>query len=228
MYTLHIANKNYSSWSLRPWLVLKANGIPFDEAIHPFDGSPCTPGYAPFSPTNRVPLLEADGNVVWDSLAIVEYLADHHPGVWPEDASARAWARCAAAEMHSSFFALRNMCGMSCGIRVKLKQRTPELDADIARIGRIWKEGLERFGGPFLAGDRLTGVDAFYAPVTFRALTYGLDFGPEGNRYAEFLRQQPAMRQWYDAALKETWREQAHEDEVLAHGELTADFRAVA
>lgn len=225
MYTLHIANKNYSSWSLRPWMVLKVLGIPFTEMIHPFDG---TSDYGLFSPTRRVPVLEADGIVVWDSLAIIEYLAERHTGVWPAATVARAFARSACAEMHSSFTALRDGCGMSCGQRVKLRSRPPALEADIHRIKQLWGEGLDRFGGPFLAGQKFTAVDAFYAPVTFRALIYGLDFGVVGNRYADMVRQLPPMCEWYDAALKETWRDQAHDDEILAAGEITADYRATA
>jgi glutathione S-transferase len=226
VYTLHIANKNYSSWSLRPWLVLKTLDIPFTEIIHPF-GLPDGSGYESFSPSGRVPCLEADGMLIWDSLAIIEYLAERHTGVWPLPTVARAWARSASAEMHSSFMTLRNTCGMSCGVRVALRERTPALERDIERIGALWSDGINRFGGPFLAGSTFSAVDAFFAPVTFRALTYGLDFGHVGNNYAEMLRKQPAMREWYEAGLAETWREQGHEDEILASGDITEDYRAV-
>ena len=130
--------------------------------------------------------------------------------------------------MHSSFSALRNVCGMSCGIRVKLHERPAALERDIERVSSLWAEGLRRFGGPFLAGATFTGVDAMFAPVTFRALVYGLDFGAAGNAYAERLRALPAMRDWYDAALAETWREEGHEAEIAGVGEWTADFRAKA
>ena len=129
MYTLHIANKNYSSWSLRPWLLMTAQSIPFREQIHPFDGQDNSARFGVFSPSGRVPCL-VDGDVaVWDSLAIIEYLAERHAGVWPSDPVARAWARCAAAEMHSSFFALRNDCNMNCALRVELNGQREALRA---------------------------------------------------------------------------------------------------
>ncbi len=225
MYELLIANKNYSSWSLRPWVLMTALGIPFRERQIPFPAGPSYSTYRPFSPTGRVPCLNDDGLPVWDSLAIVEYLAERHPGVWPSDPVARAFARSIAAEMHSSFQTLRNMCGMSCGIRVRLHETPPALHADIARVGEIWNEGLTRFGGPFLAGGAFTGADAFYAPVVFRAQTYGLDFGGRSSAYVERMLALPAMRAWYDAALAETWRESGHEAETLSYGTLTDDFR---
>lgn len=225
MYTLWIANKNYSSWSLRPWLLMRALAIPFEEKKVAFGG---TVDFNSFSPSGRVPCL-IDGDIaVWDSLAIVEYLADQHDGVWPKGAVARAWARSASAEMHSGFFALRNECSMTCGQRVTLNRRSAALNADIARIGGLWTEGLDRFGGPWLAGDRFTGVDAFYAPVAFRAQTYGLDFGGRSAEWVERMLDHAEMRAWYKDALAETWREQAHEDEITAVGMVTADLRAIA
>ena len=227
MYELVIANKNYSSWSLRPWLLMRALGIPFEERQIPFPGGDSRPTYLPYSPSGRVPCL-MDGDVrVWDSLAIVEYLAERHAGVWASDATARAWSRSAAAEMHSSFGALRDICTMNCGIRVKLPGQTPALQADIARLAELWGEGLSRFGGPWLAGADLTAVDAFFAPVAFRAQTYGLVFGRAADAFVRRLLDHPAMRDWYDAALAETWREPGHEDEARRSGEWTADLRAV-
>ena len=226
MYTLHIANKNYSSWSLRPWVLMTALGIPFAEEIHPFVGQDNAARFRVFSPSGRVPCL-VDGEIaVWDSLAIAEYLADKHQQVWPRDRAARAFARCVAAEMHSSFSALRNDCGMNCGLTVELHQQSDALKRDIGRIKELWNEGLLRFGGPFLAGSEFTAADAFFAPVTFRALTYGLDFGDAGNVYAARIRDLPAMRAWYDAALAETWRDQSHEDEVAAVGRIVGDCRS--
>ena len=225
MYTLLIANKNYSSWSLRPWVLMKALGIPFEEKQIPFPGGDSAPIYKPFSPSGRVPCLLDDGWAVWDSLAIVEYLAERHEGVWAGDAKARAWSRSAAAEMHSSFGTLRNMCGMSCGVRVKLNARPPALLGDLARIGELWNDGLKRFGGPFLAGERFTAVDAFFAPVAFRALSYDLDFGSGTGDYVARMLALPAMREWYEAALSEPWREQGHEDEILQYGTVVQDLR---
>ena len=142
MYTLHIANKNYSSWSLRPWVLMRALDIPFSERLHRLGGE----AFTDFSPSGKVPCLVDVATVVWDSLAIAEYLAEDHSGVWPADAKARAWARCAAAEMHSGFATLRNQHGMNVGVRVAVAQRSPELLADIARIEKLWNDGLARFG----------------------------------------------------------------------------------
>jgi glutathione S-transferase len=228
MYELLIANKNYSSWSLRPWLLMKTLGIPFREKQIPFPTGPSYSTYRPYSPTGRVPCLIDDGNPVWDSLAIVEYLAERHPGVWPADAKARAWARCASAEMHSSFQALRNMCGMSCGIRVRLHERPEALEKDIARIGELWNEGLSRFGGPWLTGQAFTAVDAFFAPVAFRAQSYGLEFGGAADAYVKRMLEHLPMRDWYEAGLAETWREPGHEEELKQFGTWTADLRAKA
>jgi glutathione S-transferase len=226
MYTLHIANKNYSSWSLRPWVLMTTLGIPFKEEIHPFDGQDNSARFRSFSPSGRVPCLVDGDLAVWDSLAIAEYLAERHAGVWPTDPKARAWARCVAAEMHSSFTALRNICGMNCGVRVELFETPASLKADIARIAELWSQGFAQFGGAFLAGPNFTAVDAFFAPVTFRALSYGLDFGLAGKAYAAMIRDLPAMRSWYEAALAETWRDASHDDEVKAAGRVVEDLRA--
>ncbi|WP_049854330.1 glutathione S-transferase family protein [Dickeya fangzhongdai] len=226
MYQLHIANKNYSSWSLRPWILLKALDIPFEEVLTPFATSPVQTAFKAFSPTGKVPCL-TDGDItVWDSLAITEYLAENHPSVWPQDNAARAWARSAAAEMHSGFSALRNQCSMSCGIRVKLHAITPALQNDVARLNQLWQEGIQRFGGPFLAGAQFSAVDAFFAPVVFRAQTYGLTLTGEAERYAQHLLAQPAMQLWYQQALAETWREASHEEEVSEWGQIVQDWRA--
>ena len=165
MYELFIANKNYSSWSLRPWVLMKALGIPFTERMIPF-ASPeeNRAAFLKFSPNGKVPCLVDDGNAIWDSLAIAEYLHERHPGVWPADARARAWARSAAAEMHSGFATLRNICGMNCGVRVKLNAISPDLQRDVSRIAELWNDGLTRFGGPFLAGRNFTNADAFFCP----------------------------------------------------------------
>jgi glutathione S-transferase len=228
MYTLHITNKNYSSWSLRAWLLLRERGIPFAEQLTPLTLSrPNTDGtvFRGFSPTGRVPCLIDGGTTVWDSLAITEYLAERHPGVWPADVTARAWARCVCAEMHSGFSALRNLHGMSCGVRVHVAERPPALLADIARIEEIWNEGLARFGGPFLAGKEFSAADAFFAPVAFRFQTYGVSISAPAADYLRHLMALPGMREWEAAALLEPWRDTGHEEEVLLTGELFADLR---
>lgn len=226
MYQLHITNKNYSSWSLRPWLLMRQLQIPFTERLHPFPQTGVWESFRNFSPNGRVPCLVDEGRTIWDSLAITEYLAETVPQVWPETRDARAWARCAVAEMHSGFTALRNHCGMSCGVRVDMHQIADDLAKDLARVNELWCEGLERFGGAFLAGRQFTAVDAFFAPIAFRAQTYGLPLSAPAAEYRDRLLTLPAMVEWYQAALAETERSSAHEAEVAAAGTVTADFRA--
>ncbi|SLM62606.1 MULTISPECIES: glutathione S-transferase family protein [Dickeya] len=226
MYQLYIANKNYSSWSLRPWVLLSTLDIAFEEVLTPFAAGAEQTAFKAFSPTAKVPCLVDSAIRVWDSLAIVEYVAESHPAVWPHDKAARAWARSAVAEMHSGFHALRNQCGMSCGVRVRLHNLSPALARDIERINQLWQDGLAQFGGPFLAGDTFSAVDAFFAPVVFRAQTYDLPLAEPAAAYARHLLALPAMQRWYQAALAETWREPAHEEEVAACGVITADLRA--
>ena len=227
MYELHIANKNYSSWSLRPWVLLTALDIPFREQLHWFQ--PDNTAFKSFSPSALVPAL-VDGDItVWDSLAIAEYVAEDHPQVWPEARAARAWARSAAAEMHSGFSTLRTMCSMSVGIRVKLSDTPPALLRDLSRIDAIWSDGFTHFGGPYLAGSSFTAVDAFYAPVVFRIQTYGLGFhlSPAARAYVDRMLAEPAMQAWYEAGLAETVRDAAHEEDYVRYGEIIEDLRAV-
>lgn len=223
---LHIANKNYSSWSLRPWVLMKVLGIAFEERLTPFADGPNEASFRQFSPTAKVPCLHDGELVVWDSLAIVEYLAEQHDAVWPRERTERAWARCAAAEMHSGFAALRAECTMTVGQRIRLRAPSPRLAADVARLDALWREGLARFGGGFLAGPSFTAVDAFFAPVAFRVQSYGLSLSPASQDYADRLLDLPAMREWEAAALAEPWREAAHEAEALALGDVLEDFRA--
>lgn len=224
MYTLWIANKNYSSWSLRPWVLMRALGIAFEEHLQPF-GAPGD-GFRSFSPSGKVPCLHEGTAVVWDSLAIVEYLAERHAGVWPADALARAWSRSAAAEMHSGFSALRNICSMNCGVRIRLHEMNAALRADLARLEELWAEGIGRHGGPWLGGAHFSAVDAFYAPVAFRVQTYDLPLAATARAYVDRLLALPAMRQWYDEALAETWRDIPHDEEIPLVGALTGDLRA--
>lgn len=226
MYTLYIANKNYSSWSLRPWILLREHGIAFEEKLFQFETGSSWETFRRFSPSGKVPCLTDGNTVVWDSLAIAEYLAERHPGVWPADAKARAFARCAAAEMHSGFIALREQCTMNCGIRVRLHRVDQALQRDLSRIGELWNEGLQRFGGPFLAGSEFTAVDAFYAPVAFRIQTYSPPLDANALAYAQRMLALPAMREWYESALAETWRDIPHEEEVRRWGEIVQDLRA--
>lgn len=226
VYNLYIANRNYSSWSLRPWVLLRERGIAFEEKLVQFETGSSWKSFRTFSPSGKVPCLVDGGTTVWDSLAIAEYLAERHPGVWPADESARAFARSAAAEMHSGFAALREQCTMNCGIRVKLHRIGEPLARDLARVDELWSEGLRRFGGPFLAGGEFTAADAFYAPVAFRIQTYSPPLGAAANAYAQRLLALPSMQDWYASALAETWRDAAHEDEVANWGTITEDLRA--
>ena len=228
MLKLIIGNKNYSSWSLRPWLALRMANVPFEEELHPFVDHGSHDQFRAFSPTGRVPLL-IDGEIaVWDSLAIVNHVAETSPALWPADRAARAYARSVAAEMHSGFSELRNVCTMNCGLRVTLHRRSPALERDLARIAEIWTTGLDRFGGPFLAGHTFTIADAFYAPVAFRLQTYGISLGTVADAYARRLLDLPPMREWYEAGIAEIWREPDHEAEVLAAGTITSDLRRKA
>jgi glutathione S-transferase len=222
---LHIANKNYSSWSLRPWLTMKLCGFQFEEIIHPFPADSAWDLYRQFSPSGKVPCLEDGKAVVWDSLAIIEYLAEQKPQVWPTDKTARTWARCAAAEMHSGFQTLRNICGMNCGIRIELNTISTALQKDINRINELWEQGIKQFGGPFLGGGTFTAVDAFFAPVVFRAQTYHLSMSETSKKYMHTILQLPAMKEWYQSALEEIWRDPMHEQEALDAGKLIADYR---
>lgn len=225
MYVLHIANKNYSSWSLRPWVLMRTLGLDFEEKLVPFADGSSWSLFRRFSPTGQVPCL-VDGEItVWDSMGITEYLADRHAQVWPSAAAARAWARCAAAEMHSGFSNLREICSMSIGIRVELHQAYPALLKDIQRLNELWSQGLQTFGGPFLAGDAFTAVDAFYAPIAFRVQTYGLQLNPEAMAYVQRLLALPAMQQWQQQALQEVWRDTPHEAYVTRYGRIVEDLR---
>jgi glutathione S-transferase len=226
MYELYIANKNYSSWSLRPWVLMRERDIGFVEKIMPFSDSGNYEAFRAFSPTGKVPCLRDGALAVWDSLAIAEYLSERHPGVWPADAVARAWARCAAAEMHSGFGVLRDRCSMTIGQRVRLHEVPAALQRDLDRLDELWHEGLRRFGGPFLAGSAFTAVDAFFAPVAYRIQTYSLELSKPALDYAAQLRELPSMRDWSAAALRETWREQAHEADIVRHGTVVQDLRA--
>ncbi|WP_428646425.1 glutathione S-transferase family protein [Roseibium sp.] len=205
-FDLYIGNKNYSSWSFRPWIALRQKDIPFNEHLVPFDFENGNPDFADFSPTMKVPVLKHGDLTVWDSLAILEYLADVHPekGLWPSDLRERAWARAISAEMHSGFFALRSACPMNMRRPVEELIVGDDVKKDVARIVRIWTECLEASGGPFLFGD-FTIADAMFAPVVSRFLTYRLSASPAAARYCEAVKSTPAWQAWEADALKETW-----------------------
>lgn len=209
---LLIGNKIHSSWSLRPWLLMTQLGIPFEEILIPFDNPIDSPAWrakiAPWSPSGKVPAL-VDGDVkVWETLAIIEYIADRFPekGVWPKDIAARAEARAISSEMHAGFGHLRGACPVNLGKRYAARDRGPKVAADVARITAIWNACRSRFGagGPFLFG-AFSGADAMYAPVATRLRTYSIAVDPVSEAYIEAIHSLPAFRLWREAALKEPW-----------------------
>ncbi|KQM22089.1 glutathione S-transferase family protein [Novosphingobium sp. Leaf2] len=223
-YTLITANRNYSSWSLRPWVLMKALGIAFEDELEPFAMPVNYDSFRSFSPTGQVPVLIDEARTIWDSLGICLYLADRHAGIWPSDHDARAFAQSAVCEMHAGFPNLRARCTMNVGVRVRPREMGGQLLREIFRLRELFEDGLSRFGGPWLAGPSFSAIDAFYAPVAFRVRTYGLDVG-RGHAWVDTMLAHPAMRQWEAEALAETWREDSHEAELAEAGEIVADYR---
>jgi glutathione S-transferase len=231
MLTLVIGNKCHSSWSLRPWILMKQFGIPFEEVLIPFSEPMHSPEWKAkvrqYAPGGKVPGL-VDGDVaVWESLAIMEYLADTHPdlAIWPRDRAARAMARSISAEMHAGFSPLRSACPMNLGKKYAQKDRGPEVAKDVARVAEVWTAARERFGkgGPFLFG-AFTAADAMYAPVVTRFESYSIPVDPTCRAYMDAVMATPAFQEWRQAALAETWI--VPEDEV--DEEPIAVFRKVA
>jgi glutathione S-transferase len=205
---LVIANKRYSSWSMRPWLVLKAFGIRFEEIIIPLGRDDTSLQISQYSAAGRVPVLLAGEIAVWDSLAICEYLAEQFPEkrMWPTDVAARAMARCICAEMHSGFSGLRSAMWMNIGADFRGKGRTPEAQSDIGRISEIWETCLSHFGHhQFLFGE-FSIADAYYAPVVMRFQTYGVSLAPALQAYVDRVAAQAAVAQWIADANNETMR----------------------
>jgi glutathione S-transferase len=206
--TLVLGNKAYSSWSLRPWLMLKHVGVPFTEVVIPLRRPDSKARILEHSPSGKVPLLKHGERTVWDSLAIGEYLAESFPGaaLWPADAHARAVARSVSAEMHSGFVALRTAMPMDLKGTYPQMGRTPECTADIARVTALWADARARFGteGPFLFG-RFSIADAMFAPVVTRLRTYAVELDPVSHAYADAVLALPAMQEWYAAARNEEW-----------------------
>ena len=205
---LIIGNKNYSSWSMRPWIGLKAAGIAFDEEVISLYVDGGREQILKYSPAGKVPVL-IDGDVhVWESLAILEYAAEKFPAahLWPSDATARAHARAISSEMHAGFAALRNECGMVLWRPPAKKALSPDAQANIARVQELWTDARVRFGagGPFLFG-QFTAADAMYAPVVARFATYAIDVTPPVAAYMAAMTALPAWREWRRAALVETW-----------------------
>ncbi len=210
-YTLVIGDKNLSSWSLRPWLALKHCGIPFEEVRIRLRQPDTKAEILRHSPAGKVPALKTAQGVVWDSLSILEYLAEHHPEhrLWPQDDEARAAARSISAEMHSGFATLRHDMPMDLLGRLPSPPISTSLGADIRRVVAIWKDTMARFGktGPLLFGS-FTNADAMYAPVATRFRTYGVDLALHGDdgtasAYAETLLALPAIAAWTEGAVAE-------------------------
>jgi glutathione S-transferase len=213
MLKLYIGNKNYSSWSMRPWVLLRQAGIPFDEVMVRFDsfdaGSRFKSTLAPVNPLGKVPVLVDGDLAVWDSLAIAEYVAESFPDqqLWPADKQARARARSVCAEMHSGFSALRNHCGMN--IEASLPQvgalvwrDQPAVRADVERIVAMWTGLLQQHGGPMLFGD-FSIADAFFAPVCMRLRTFALPVPTGITAYVDRVCALPGVAAWIEGALAE-------------------------
>jgi glutathione S-transferase len=206
--TLYLGNKNYSSWSFRPWIGMKVAGIAFDEVVISLNAEDFKQRILAISPVGKVPVL-VDGDVhVWESLAILEYAADRFPaaGLWPDDPAARARARALAAEMHAGFVPLRKYLPMNLWRPVMVRELPEDVAANVARINAMWTDCRTRFGreGPFLFG-RFGVVDAMYAPVVARFHTYSVPVSGGARAYMDAVMALPAWAEWKAAALRETW-----------------------
>jgi glutathione S-transferase len=206
-FTLVVGNKNYSSWSLRPWLAMRHAGIAFDEVVIPLYRADSKAALLRHSPAGKVPALKDGSRTVWDSLAIMEYLAESFPaaGLWPNDAAARALARSISADMHAGFLALRTAMPMNLREHLPGRERGGAA-ADIERVTAIWRDCRARFGdgGPFLFG-AFSIADAMYAPVATRFRTYGVELDPICQAYADAVLALPAFLEWQAAAREEPW-----------------------
>lgn len=213
-YTLVIGNKNYSSWSLRPWLALKQTGARFEEVVIPLDMPETKASIARYSPTGRVPVLLHQGLALWESIAICEYLAEQFPdrGLWPADPRARAVARAVSAEMHAGFTALRQNHPMRVRSVDAPAPVKPEVEADLKRLSELWSDCRRRFGqgGPFLFGSFCI-ADAMFAPVVCRLRTYSLALTGAAGEYADAVWEHPHLQEWAAAARLEPWVEAAVE-----------------
>ncbi len=214
--TLVIGNKNYSSWSLRPWIAMKAAGIPFQEILIPLYEPGSSEETLKYSPAGKVPILIDGDEHVWESLAILEHLAERFPdaGLWPKERAARSHARVVATEMHAGFMPLRKACTMNLWLPVKVRPQAEDVMENVRRIETLWADCRTRFGqklgGPFLFGG-FGAADAMYAPVVSRLHTHGLPVGAGTRAYMDAVMGLPAWREWYDAAMQETWVMQHNE-----------------
>ena len=220
MYALYFGNMNYSSWSLRPWILLRHFDIPFEAHRVQVRGSGPTDLHRSYSPNGLVPCLHVDGFQVFDTLAIAEFLAERHAGLWPDDWKARARARSVSAEMHSGFGALRSAMPMNIKLLLKGKPPSAEVQADIDRIAEIWTQTRSEFAGdagPYLFG-AFSVADAMFAPVVMRFVTYNVALPPVAEAYRDAMLAHPAMVEWADAARAETVALPAYDAVVEAYG----------
>jgi len=203
---LYIGNKNYSSWSFRPWIGMRATGIAFEEQLVPFDMAAGNPAFKGFSPTGKVPVLVDGGETIWESLAILDHVARKHPdaGLWPDNPAHRSKAMAMSAEMMSSFTALRGACPMNMRRERKPIEVSPAIVADVGRIQALWDGCLERSGGPFLFG-AFSIADAMFAPVVNRLDVYAFDTSPQSAAYMDRMKALPAWREWEEAGRAEPW-----------------------
>ncbi|MDB5584239.1 MAG: glutathione S-transferase [Bradyrhizobium sp.] len=211
---LLIGNKNYSSWSLRPWIAMKVAGIAFDEQVIPLYEPGSREQVLQYSPAGKVPVLVDGDMAVWESLAILEYLAEKFPkaGLWPSDMRARSHARVVSNEMHGGFQALRKACAMNMWLPPKHRPQADDVMENVWRIDVLWRDCRKRFGqgGEFLFG-AFGAADAMYAPVVSRLHSYGLPVSTEAQAYMDAVMALPAWREWHDAALREPWVMQHNE-----------------
>ena len=209
---LVVGNKNYSSWSLRPYMALAHTGAAFRTEVIVLDQPDSKQKILARNPAGKVPVLYDGDLAVWDSLAICEYLAEKHPSLWPADARARARARSISAEMHSGFPALRQAMPMNLRMRKPGTGHTPDALADAARVQQIWREALDASGGPFLFGKTFTIADAMFTPVTTRFTTYGVALDKKAQGYVDAIAATPAFKAWYADAEAETWHSKYYDE----------------
>lgn len=214
MLRLVIGNKRYSSWSMRPWILMKEFDVPFEEIVIPLYREESKGALLAHSPAGKVPILWAGHVSIWDSLAIIEFIADLHPDlhIWPQDRMMRARARALSCEMHSGFAALRTECCMNFGREPRAMALTESARADVDRIDAAWGDSLARYGGPFLFG-RFCAADAMFAPVVQRFESYAVPVSDAARDYMAAIRSLPSWKEWSLAAKSEAWRLPQYEKE---------------
>lgn len=203
---LYIGNKKYSSWSFRPWIAMQAKGVEFEEILIPFNADAVNPEYKKFSPTSKVPTLVDEDITIWESLAILEYLAEKFPndGFWPSDQKAKAHARSVANEMHGGFNGLRGQCPMNMARPIAAIDASEQTKKDVKRIEEIWEQCFAIYKGPFLFGE-FSNADAMFAPVVNRIEKYALSSHPAVQQYSTAMKSHPAYHEWETSGAAEEW-----------------------